>query len=518
MKTNAQAFEALFAKMASGKIAPPAVTNIAEIKRDNIVLEKYLRVGDLVVMHMDEESRHYRKDVPDGTIGIVEKFRRYKDHQPRVNQIGKEAEGVYEKNGVATIVWTDGTASEPGAGSLRWLTNHEEKQKQRREDRAGNAEYEKADYLGPLPETALWEMDVARIVTDRQPWRHTDTVRVRKIDYHRLGEKRSDGSPMPIYDVTPLEPGYGTCTLGADEIVLLERGNVWKWFNGQRDQVKFDSLEEEIQFHFMLGQEEQIKCEQSQGYHWPFSAILPALHEGTIDLIKRSGGFFGASDSMSAHKLTDPDLSQRVREESIRGYTQDAKLRVLSAKWDEFTRNFVIRRAIEFGHKFINVKHQGEYVDTTELELLGIEVEKFDPIDAVASDFPKGSYVFFSPKFGAFDIPHTSTLELDEEATRMSRAFKRNKDDHFEIRIHSENGWSEKARDVVIAACKAFGVPFADRANVADDVMKASGIGHIVVTEDGENMPLTFEIDGFVFFTHRGMKDLSYYATINIDK
>jgi hypothetical protein len=360
-------------------------------------------------------------------------------------------------------------------------------------------------------------MDVARIVTGHQPWRHTDVVRVERIDYHRIGDKRSDGSPMPVYQCTPLEKGYGTCSFDVTEVVLVERGNVWKWFNGQRDQVKFDSLEEEIAFHFMLGQEEQIKCEQSKGYHWPFSAILPALRAGTIDVVKRSGGFFGASDSMAAHKLTDPDLSQRVREESIRGYTQDAKMRVLSEKWDDFTRNFVIRRALEFGMPFINVKHQGEYVDTTQLELLGIEVIKFDPIGAVTSDFPQGSYVFFSPKFGAFDIPHTSTHELDEESTRMSRAFKRNKDDHFEVRIQSEHGWSEKARDVVIAACKAFGIPFADRANVADDVMKASGIGHIVVTDE-ERMPITFEIDGYVFFTHRGMEDLSYYVTINIDK
>ena len=54
---------------------------------------------------------------------------------------------------------------------------------------------------------------------------------------------------------------------------------------------------------------------------------------------------------------------------------------------------------------------------------------------------------------------------------------------------------------------------FADRANVADEEMRQSGIKMIAVVED-EKMPITFEIDGYVFFTHRGIKDLSYHITI----
>lgn len=516
MNTNRQetAIDTLITCLSANDL--PRSVDLTGVKRDNIVLEKYLRVGDLVVMHLDEESRHYRKDVSDGTIGIVSHFTRYKDYHPRINNWGQES-GVYMKNGVAEIVWIDGSVSQPGAGSLRWLTDHEEKQKQRRDDRAGSDEYDRADRLSDLPDLLLWEMDTVRIIKGHQPWQHTDIVRVERIDYRNLDSTRDDGSPMPIYDCTPLEKGYGRCSFEETEVELVERGSLWKWFNGQRAQVRFDSLEEEIAFHFALDQEEQVKCEQSKSYHWPFAAILPALRAGTIDVIKRSGGFFGASDSMAGHKLTDPDLSRRVREESIRGYTQDLKMRVLSDTWDDFTCHYVIRRALEFGVPFINVMHESGYVDTTQLELLGIPVVRYDPVES-PSQCPSGSYIFFSPKANAaFDLPHASTHEIDEDTEKANRAFKRSYDDHFEVRVQSDSGWSEKNRDRVIAACKAFGVPFADRAGVADEVMRASGID-VVVVADGEETPLTFEIDGYVFFTHRGLQDLPYHVTIQGDK
>lgn len=483
-------------------------------KHDTIVLEKYLRISDLVIMQMDEESRHYCKGVPNGTVGVVIGFRRFIDYRARINNFG-HTPGKYARNGCAMVRWLDGSVSEPSAGNLRWLFDHEKKTEERRNDRLYNEAFEYEARIDDLPNLPFWEMDIVtfRPKDGHQPWSHTTRGRVVSIDYHNLESRRSDGSPMPIYNCTPLEDGYGRVCLEETELVLVEQGNLWKWFNDQRDSVKFATLEEEIAFHSALGQLEQVKCEQTRGYHWPFSAILPALQAGTIDVVKRSPGFFGASDSMDAYKLTDLDLSQRVREESIRGYTQDTKLRILGEEWNDFTRGHVIRRALEFGLPFVNVQHEGGYVDTTQLEILGIPVVNLHPQDVADKDFPKGSYIYFSPKVGGVDIPHTSTHEVDEAAQKLARAFKRNHDDHFQVRVQSDSGWSEKNRDIVIAACKAYGVPFADRAGVADEVMRASGIDVIMVA-DGK-MPLTFEIDGYVFFTHRGIDDLSYDVTIN---
>ncbi|MET0980253.1 MAG: hypothetical protein ABWX90_03295 [Candidatus Saccharimonadales bacterium] len=512
------AFDKIYAKMQSGEIEFPRVVDIANIKRDNIVLERYLHIGDVVVMHMDKEAREWgRNNVPDGTVGIVVGFKRFTDYYARINNFG-HVPGTYERNGIAAIRWMniEGTVSNTGAGDLRWLHDHEKKMIERREDKAYSEAFEYAARIGDLPELPFWEMDTVRIIPRRgqqQPWSHTDIVRIESIDYHRLKDKRTDGSPMPIYNVTPLENGYGRVCLETAELELVERGNLWKWYNNKRDEIKFDSLEKELAFHFALDKEEQIRCEQSGGYHWPFSAILPALEAGIIDIVKQSAGMFGASDSMSAHKLTDPELSERVRQESIRGYKQDVKMRIVGDEWNDTVRHYVIRRAIEFNLPFINVMHESGYVDTTQLELLGIPVVRFNPADAMDAQLPS-SYIYFSPKSGAFDIAHASTHEIDEEAMRLSRAFKRNRDDHFEVRVLSDKGWSEKNRDIVIAACKAFGVPFADRAAVGDDVMKQSDIQHIVVTEDGSGTPLTFEIDGYVFFTHRGMKDLPFYVTV----
>lgn len=65
--------------------------------RNTIVLERCLRIGDRVVMAMEQEARNWgRPCVPDGTHGTVIGFHRYERHVPRVGGFGKKP-GVWRK-------------------------------------------------------------------------------------------------------------------------------------------------------------------------------------------------------------------------------------------------------------------------------------------------------------------------------------------------------------------------------------------------------------------------------------
>lgn len=77
----------------------------------------------------------------------------------------------------------------------------------------------------------------------------------------------------------------------------------------------------------------------------------------------------------------------------------------------------------------------------------------------------------------------------------------------MKIRIQSNAGWNAENRQAVIDACQEHDLPFADRCSVGDPNM---GVDHLIVnvSKDVENL------DGYVFFTHRGWADLPYNHTI----
>ena len=67
--------------------------------------------------------------------------------------------------------------------------------------------------LRPLPETRFWEEDIVTVkwVGRGAPWEGESEFKVLNINYNYLDQKRLDGSPMPEYNVTPLEGESWSC-------------------------------------------------------------------------------------------------------------------------------------------------------------------------------------------------------------------------------------------------------------------------------------------------------------------
>jgi hypothetical protein len=64
---------------------------------------------------------------------------------------------------------------------------------------------------------------------------------------------------------------------------------------------------------------EQVQCPDTQNYHWPRKSVLKGLEDGLIDFLS-AGGLFGTS-VVTAYKLNNRELGERVRAECIRGFT-----------------------------------------------------------------------------------------------------------------------------------------------------------------------------------------------------
>jgi hypothetical protein len=111
------------------------------------------------------------------------------------------------------------------------------------------------------------------------------------------------------------------------------------------------------------------------------------------------------------------------------------------------------------------------------------------------------------------NVPFTSAVELKEQAMELEKALgggRRGR--RMRIRVVSNTGWNEKNREIVKAACKTFNLLFADRAGL--DTSDFDGIPVLAVDEEAKKVSWDFDIEGYVFFAHQGMKDLPYDCTI----
>ncbi len=310
---------------------------------DKIVLDRFMKIGDRVTMMMDEEARSWgRKGPPDGTQGTVVGFHRYTAWVPRVGG-WNEKPGKYLCNGATFVAWDNGFNDTVSAHDVVWSVEHEKTKQERMSDKAYIEAFEKRSWVEDLPDLPIWEDDVVDVVSRR--WDGEKQMRVKRIDYYNLGEKRNDGvTPMPIYACTGLDGTGGEVSLDETEVKFASRGRVWKWMNGQDDMVSFKDLQDEAAFHRWLGLVKQVKNPTSGDYGWTLPQILTAMAEETVDAFTINNGFpFLATmfskpkrqnpedSSHSAWKFDSANLGERTRKAALGAFNESAVQELIRA-------------------------------------------------------------------------------------------------------------------------------------------------------------------------------------------
>ena len=287
---------------------------------ENVILTKYLHIGDKVVMNMDPESRGWGRQGPDnGTKGVVVGFYRYKRDVSIIDYYISRIPGIYEGNGAAIILWEDGTHTNEGGCDIYW--EDQSLNKIRGIDVAYQGAYETLVKVSDLPEVLYEIGDKVRVMRKSEGMYYLCTIL--RITYMDLEKKRDDGSPFPYIQYQNDEEGWhSSCT--EDEIVeLVERGNYWKWQHA-RESIAFKNLEEEAAFYGTLGYAEQCINPKTGDYGWTKDELLLAIVSGEIDVIRMSPGFFGAEERPLAFRYpTMPELGKRLREETMRGFADE---------------------------------------------------------------------------------------------------------------------------------------------------------------------------------------------------
>lgn len=300
-----------------------------------MVMGKLLRTGDRVRMKMDPESRPYfPKAVPDGTEGtVVGKYRATGIIEARYPILCRKP-GVYELDGVAWIQWdsypegVDPEDEDVRRGSDQHLEaapsfvdeynrRYKEEWPVRNEDGSYNMDFdmtattdrlENRVRVGDLPETPFYELDLVEYQGTR--------YLIRRINYNHWGPDKRH-----CYEMSELnEEGrpIGSTTVEPNDLTLIERGNVWKFYHNEP--LSFKSLDEEASFAKGIGKSTEVRNPKDGFYSWTLEEVLEAIRVGIVDGFYMSQGFFGVQPSIVAQRFEDRDLGERVLAETLKGF------------------------------------------------------------------------------------------------------------------------------------------------------------------------------------------------------
>ncbi|OGH58601.1 MAG: hypothetical protein A2725_02780 [Candidatus Magasanikbacteria bacterium RIFCSPHIGHO2_01_FULL_33_34] len=280
-----------------------------------MTLTELLQIGDEVVFKVDPERRAWTdiyNDVPDGTKGIVCGFYDAVIYESRVRVLVHQP-GVYHRKGAVSVWLSDGRIV-PGDWSIEMVDKDQEKRRDAALRGADGILRTPQVRLGDLPETKVWEQDKVRVRFPHDGSEHEMTIG--RIDYHHMHQRRNDGSSWPFYDVRFMEGG----STSAEEswIELIERGNVWKYYNNQP--LVFTDLKEEASFFHLVGQTEEVRNPKNNLYSWTEEEVLEAIMNGTVHGFSVDSGFFGSGPYINAQRFKDEELGKRVAKVTLEGF------------------------------------------------------------------------------------------------------------------------------------------------------------------------------------------------------
>ena len=300
--------------------------------------------GMKVVMNLDAETRSWRgKNAPaNGTVGVLTHRNRDIFFRERFgNSMNFYVPGVYAEDTSWNVLW-EGTCKLQSINSTDVEIHKDDKKRydERAEDMwyapvmrnhtvsftQRENELNNSDRVTDLPETKFYERDV--IVTETERF-HADNEGYEfiaaRVNYSFSCHMQADDDDRgQLYDGTWIDPKTGEYARRGSLIGvcdrdynLVKRGNVWKYFHGEK--LKFRSLREEISFYAGLGDMQEVRNPASDHYQWTLDEFKQAVKADIIDGMT-AGGLLLPSDNINAYRFKNRDLGERVRQETMKGF------------------------------------------------------------------------------------------------------------------------------------------------------------------------------------------------------
>jgi len=277
-----------------------------------MTISAVLEIGDDVLIEVRPELTRSDRydDVPNGTKGVICGFAPDIYYQQRIYVSGRKP-GAYSRKGYP-IIWLD---TGRVVSRVQWFRIIDKELENLRyiplTKPDGTFRIEEV-YLGDLPETKFWEHDKVRVLFPDGS--EHDTV-VTQIIYHLMHQYEKDGSPSKFYQV---EREGNNVSVGESSIELIERGNVWKFYNKQP--LSFIDLKEEATFFHLIGQTEDVPNPIYCRYRWTEEQALEAVTKGLVHGFGNKESPYPIASHVNALLFKDGEVGRRIAEATLKGF------------------------------------------------------------------------------------------------------------------------------------------------------------------------------------------------------
>lgn len=296
------------------------------------MIDGLLKIGDRVTVTVPKENREWgSKDAypfPDGIEGTVCGFYDAVLYNERIGVLSRNP-GTFYRHGAPSVWLPDGRVIKGLSDWWLELVDKDESERRLAEYRAkGGFDYHRdLIRLGDLPPTPFWEGDKVRVQGSSNvtsiygafpSMDEPEFFTIVGIDYHHLHEKTNAGTPYPAYRISDKLGGGWHTTATADAMELVERGNVWKYYNNQVP--SFADLKDEASFFELVGQTEQVRNPANGLYSWTKGEVLEAIKNGQVHGFSAGNGFFGSGPHINAKRFRNEELGKRVAKATLEGF------------------------------------------------------------------------------------------------------------------------------------------------------------------------------------------------------
>lgn len=289
----------------------------------NVHALSLFRIGDVVVMNMDEEVRSWgRKGVPNGTKGTVVGF--YERWTSKNYNNGYSVPGLYRGNGAPIVKWETGECSYDSND----LVLPADIVELRREDKVYREAFDTEAKIHELPEFDYMVGNVVLVnMSDKPGLVVSAKGTITDIDFIVITDHRS-GELLPVTEYKDkwvisinLDKGGSVKHPVTSIIEILKKGNYWAWLN-DKSKLEFKDLKEEVSFYSSLGKRKQIVNPKTNKYSWTIEEGLLAIEKEEIDGLIIGPSLFGSPAYLNAYKLDEDlkDLASRTRAETLKGF------------------------------------------------------------------------------------------------------------------------------------------------------------------------------------------------------
>ena len=240
-------------------------------------------------VHLEPSEKHPNVS---GTVKIIEYER---DYEGRGIGNPHRKPGVYQKSHHALVEDVDGNRGWASSSNLQQIPNVTMME-----------DFDHQKRIADLPETEFWEGDM--VMTS-----NGQLTTILAIDYNSIDQ----ASHKRIIDGKPYVCEQFKRTFhAADDLTLVERGNIWKKAHGK--ELAFHDLYDEIAFHVIEGDYTFADDLPTNAIDMNMTAetLISKIESGEADIVREIG------IGLRAIKFTDREFGETARADYLEKQTQ----------------------------------------------------------------------------------------------------------------------------------------------------------------------------------------------------